>query len=182
MKSSGSMSFYSIDTERLLGDFRCEGRGPQNRARITVKSTFWFALFSGLCLAFSTLAGQFLLFVKFRFFDLPSIQILVLRVSLSRHLRTHPMTRPKRWLMSAVVLSIFSLVEIGSLSCKNLTFWGMVDWTCSDIFSCPIYISVYIRIKMPCDSKDCCYRKLHNNHCDTKYKKGVESSKDGAPE
>jgi len=73
--------------------FGGEGRCPQNRARITVKSTLWFALFSGLCLAFSTLAGQFLLFVKFRFFDLLSIQILVLRISRSRHQRTdshHP--------------------------------------------------------------------------------------------
>ena len=77
-----------MSAQRLLGDFRWGGRGPQNRARITVKSTLWFALFSGLCLVYSTLAGQFLLFVKFRFYDLLSIQILVLRVSLSRHLRT----------------------------------------------------------------------------------------------
>ena len=79
--------------ERLLGDFRWRGRCPQNGARITVKSTLWFALFNSSCLASSTLAGQFLLFVKFRFFDLLSIQILVLRISLSRHLRTithHP--------------------------------------------------------------------------------------------
>ena len=82
-----------IHYRTIKGDFRWRGRGPQNRARITVKSTRWFALFSGSCLASSTLAGQFLLFVKFSFFDLLSIQILVFLVSLSRHLRTimhHP--------------------------------------------------------------------------------------------
>jgi len=38
------------------------------------------------------MGGKNVLFVKFRFFDLLSIQILVLWVSLSRHLRTSLIT------------------------------------------------------------------------------------------